>query len=262
MNNIQKIVVKVGTSTLTHDTGMLNLRRVEAMARTLADIKNSGRQVVFVTSGAIGIGLNRLGITVRSGDMDEKQAAAAVGQVELMNLYAEMFGRYGTKVGQLLVTKTAFDAPDSREHTLATLEKLLSLGAVPVINENDTVSTYEIEFGDNDTLSAYVARLIGADLLVLLTDTDGLYDSDPRANDGARLIERVEKITEQTHALAGGAGTTRGTGGMATKIVAAEIAAAGGIDTVIASGENPEILYEILEGKPCGTRFCGGREKA
>ena len=255
--NVRKIVVKVGTSTLTYDSGLVNLRRIELLARTLADIKNSGIEVTLVTSGAISVGMGKLGIYKRPSKTREKQALAAIGQVELMDLYSNFFGEYGVTVSQLLLTKDVIENDERRENALGTLDTLLSYGVVPIINENDTISTYEIEFGDNDTLSAYVATLIKADLLVLLTDIDGLYDGDPKQNFNAKLIDRVEKITEPIRALAGGSGTSRGTGGMSTKLDAAEIAANAGIDTIIANGSQPKILYDIIEGKPTGTFFCG-----
>ncbi|MDR0406024.1 MAG: glutamate 5-kinase [Clostridiales bacterium] len=254
---IKKAVVKVGTSTLTHDTGRMNIRRIELLARTLADIKNSGAEVVLVSSGAISVGTGRLGLDKRPESVREKQAVAAVGQVELMNLYSTVFGQYGVTVAQLLLTKDVLDGGERQKNALATLETLMKFNVVPVVNENDTISTFEIEFGDNDTLSAYVATLVGADLLIILSDIDGLYDRDPRRDANARLIGRVEEITDGVRALAGGIGTARGTGGMATKIAAAEIAARAGISTVIANGENPQILYDIAAGKPRGTFFCG-----
>lgn len=253
--NIKKAVVKVGTSTLTHDSGLMNFRRIERLARTLSDIKNSGTEVIFVSSGAISVGMGKLGLTRRPEKTREKQAVAAVGQVELMDLYSNLFGQYGVTVAQLLLTRDVLDGGERQKNALATIETLLSLSVVPVITENDTISTYEIEFGDNDTLSAYVAKLVKADLLIILTDTEGLYDCDPRQNSKAKLIGRVGKITDEIRSLAGGIGTSRGTGGMTTKIEAAEIATGAGIDTVIACGENPEILYDIIEGKPRGTFF-------
>ncbi len=252
---IKRIVVKVGTSTLTYETGLMNLRRIELLARTLSDIKNSGVEVVFVSSGAISVGTAKLGLASRPKLIREKQAVAAVGQVELMDLYSTLFGEYGVTVAQLLLTKDVLDGGERQTNALATLQTLLGFGVIPVINENDTISTYEIEFGDNDTLSAYVATLVGADLLVLLSDIDGLYDCDPKQNASAKLICRVKEITGGIRALAGGSGTVHGTGGMGTKLDAAELAAKSGISTVIANGENPAVLYDIIEGKPVGTIF-------
>lgn len=256
--SINKIVVKVGTSTLTHETGLMNLRTIELLARTLSDIKNSGIEVIFVSSGAISVGMGKLGLSHRPKETREKQAVAAVGQVELMDLYSTLFGEYGVTVAQLLLTKDVLDNGERQKNALTTLETLMNLKVIPIINENDTISTFEIEFGDNDTLSAHVATLVDADLLIILTDIEGLYDSDPKLNLNARLIERVEKITGKIRALAGGSGTTRGTGGMTTKLDAAEIAAQAGISTVIANGKNPQILYDIIDGKPRGTFFYGG----
>ncbi len=258
--SIKKIVVKVGTSTLTYETGLLNLRRIELLARVLSDIKNSGVEVVLVSSGAISVGVGKLGISKRPQLTKEKQAVAAVGQVELMNLYSTLFGEYSVTVAQLLLTKDVLDGGERQTNAFATLQTLLSLNVIPIINENDTISTDEIEFGDNDTLSAYVATLVEADLLVLLTDIDGLYDSDPRQNKDVRLIECVETITDEIRCIAGGSGTKRGTGGMVTKLDAAEIAAKSGISTVIASGENPAVLYDIIDGKPTGTIFIGRKD--
>ncbi|OQB14701.1 MAG: Glutamate 5-kinase [Firmicutes bacterium ADurb.Bin193] len=259
--DIKKIVVKVGTSTLTHESGLMNLRRIELLSRTIADIKNSGVKVILVSSGAISVGMGKLNFDKRPDKVDEKQALAAIGQVELMDLYSTMFGEYGVSVAQLLLTKDVLDGGERQKNALATLETLLKFGVVPIINENDTISTDEIEFGDNDTLSAYVATLVSADLLIILTDTEGLYNCDPNGNTCARLIGRVEKIDDNLRALAGGSATARGTGGMITKFDAAEIAMKAGISTVIANGENPNILYDIVEGKPRGTFFYGGEKK-
>jgi glutamate 5-kinase len=258
---LKRIVVKVGTSTLTYESGRMNIRRIELLARTLADIKNRGIEVVLVSSGAISVGMGKMNLEKRPEDTRFKQALAAIGQVELMDLYSTFFGEYGVTTAQILLTRDVIDNAERRENALATLETLFGYNVIPIINENDTISTYEIEFGDNDTLSAYVARLIQADLLVLLTDIEGLYDSDPRKNLNAKLIGRVEKITDSIRALAGGSGTARGTGGMATKLDAAEIAAKSGISTIIANGEHPKILYDIVEGKPRGTFFYGGIPK-
>ncbi|MCK9478499.1 MAG: glutamate 5-kinase [Firmicutes bacterium] len=253
--SIKRIVVKVGTSTLTHDTGLMNFKRIERLARALCDIKNSGVQIIFVSSGAISVGMGKLGLLKRPDSTKEKQATASVGQVELMGLYSNIFGQYGSTVAQLLLTKDVLDGAERQKNALATIETLFTLGAVPIINENDTISTYEIEFGDNDVLSAYVAKLVQADLLIILTDTEGLYDSDPKKNANAKLIGAVDEITDEIHALAGGSGTARGTGGMCTKLEAAQIASDAGVNTVISSGENPDILYDIIEGKPRGTFF-------
>lgn len=249
------IVVKVGTSTLTYDGGGINIRRVEKLVKVLSDIKNSGKKIILVSSGAIGVGMGKLGITKRPDCTRDKQALAAIGQCELMNYYSKLFGEYNHNVAQILLTKDAVSDPVRNENAKNTFEKLLSLGIVPIVNENDTVSTEQIEFGDNDTLSATVAALAKASLLIILSDIDGLYDSDPRENENAKLIPVVEKIDDSIIALAGGAGTNRGTGGMITKIHAATASCSAGIDMVIANGSDPDILYEIMEGKPVGTLF-------
>lgn len=258
---IKNLVVKVGTSTITHETGYINLQRIERLARVLSDIKNRGINVVLVSSGAIGVGMGKLGITSRPSETRTKQAMAAVGQVELMNIYSRMFADYGVSVSQVLLTKAVVESEELKTNAQNTFGVLMDLGVVPIVNENDAISTYEIEFGDNDTLSAYVAQLVQADLLVILSDIEGLYDSDPRTDINARLIGRVEKITPEIRAIAGGSGSKVGTGGMHTKLDAVEFAAGYGIDTVIANGASPSILYDIIEGKPRGTFFSAKGDK-
>ena len=250
-----KIVVKVGTSTLAHATGRLNIRRIETLCKVLSDLKNAGHEIILVSSGAIGMGVGKLGLSGRPSDIPGKQAAAAVGQCELMYTYDKLFSEYNHNVAQLLITAPDVENPERKENFHNTLERLLSLNVLPVINENDTVSTEEIVIGDNDTLSAVVSASIGADLLVILSDIDGLYDKNPKDNPDAKLIPVVEKITEDVKALAGGSGSNLGTGGMITKIRAAEIATNAGCDMIIANGAAPEILYDIVEGKSVGTRF-------
>ena len=258
-----RIVVKVGTSTLTHDTGRLNLHNMDRLARTLSDLWGMGHAVILVSSGAIAIGAAKLGMTTRPTELRYKQAAAAVGQCTMMHLYDKFFQEYNRSVSQILLTGEDVDTPARADHLLGTFEALLELGIIPVVNENDSVSAAEIEtgqckvLGDNDTLSAIVARLVGADLLVLLSDIDGLYDSDPHQNPEARLIRRVSAITPELRAMAGGAGTWRGTGGMLTKLTAAETAMAAGVDMVITNGANMEALYDIAAGRHVGTRFVG-----
>lgn len=249
------IVIKVGTSSLTHINGTLNLRRVDKLTRVLADLANSGKNVVLVTSGAIGVGLRKLGIEVRPSDMPTKQAAAAVGQCELMYLYDKMLSEYGRNAAQVLLTRDIIDNEARKNHVIDIFERLFELGAIPIVNENDAVSVEEIEFGDNDTLSAIVAVLAKADLLILLTDIDGLYNADPKKDNNAKIIHIVNEINDEIRSLAGGAGSKNGTGGMITKINAAEIANTNGIPMVIANGMNPEIIYDIIEGKNVGTLF-------
>ncbi|MEG2931525.1 MAG: glutamate 5-kinase [Ruthenibacterium sp.] len=250
-----RIVVKVGTSTLAHRTGCMNIRHVETLCKALADIKNAGHEVVLVSSGAIGMGVGKLPLQGRPSDMATKQAAAAVGQCELMYIYDRQFMQYNHTVAQVLLTGADVEDPSRCHNIEATLQRLLELGTLPVINENDTVATEEIALGDNDTLSAVVASSIHADLLVLLSDIDGLYNMDPRKNKNAVLIREVQSITPDIVARAGGSGTAQGTGGMSTKLIAARIATDAGIPMVIANGERPECLYDILEGKPVGTLF-------
>jgi len=256
-----RIVVKVGTSTLAHKSGRLNIRRVELMCKVLSDIKNAGHQVILVSSGAIGMGAGKLGLPGRPGDMPGKQAAAAVGQCELMYTYDKLFSQYSHVVSQLLLTAEDIHHPGHSSHVKDCLERLLEWNALPIINENDAVAIDEIgihtTIGENDSLSAIVARLVEADLLVLLSDIDGLYTADPRKNPDAVLIPQVDAITEEILALAGGTGSSLGSGGMATKIRAAQIVMDAGIDMVITNGEQPDILYDIVEGKAVGTRFLG-----
>ena len=253
--HVMRIVVKVGTSTLAHATGRMNIRHVEELVKVLSDLKNEGHQIILVSSGAIGMGVGKLNLPGRPGDMPTKQAAAAVGQCELMYTYDRLFTQYNHTVAQILLTGEDVEHPSRRENFENTLERLLQLGALPVINENDTVATAEIKVGDNDTLGAIVARCARADLLVLLSDIDGLFTADPRKDPAARLIPVVEAIGPEIEALAAGAGSDLGTGGMATKVRAAKMVTAAGCDMVIANGARPEVLYDIAEGKSAGTRF-------
>lgn len=257
----KRLVVKVGTSTLLREGGGVNLREMDALARVLSDLKNMGHQVILVSSGAIGVGAGKLGLKERPRELRFKQAAAAAGQCELMHLYDKFFAEYGQTVAQILLTDEDVEHPVRAEHLSGTFEALLELGCIPVVNENDSVSAAEIEtgqrkvLGDNDTLSAIVAGLCRADLLVLLSDIDGLYDADPRKDPKAKLIHRVEAITPEIEALAGGGGTKWGTGGMYTKLTAAKRALEHGIDMVIANSDKLDALYDIVEGKDAGTRF-------
>ena len=250
-----RIVVKIGTSTLAHSTGHLNIRRVEAICKVLSDIINSGHELILVSSGAIGMGVGKLGLRQRPKDMPTKQAAAAVGQCELMYFYDKLFGEYHHTVAQLLITKEDIACEKRHCNFSNTLNRLLELGALPILNENDTIATDEIVIGDNDTLAAIVAESVKADLLVLLSDIDGLYTADPHSDPDAKLIHTVHKIDEEIMALAGVSSTNLGTGGMVTKLRAAEICLNCGCDMVIANGKSPELLYDILEGREVGTRF-------
>ena len=255
MNTPHRIVVKVGTSTLAYPNGRLNLRRIEKLVKVLADLKNSGKEILLVTSAAIGVGAGLLGLKERPHDTGGKQAAAAVGQCELMYTYDKLFSEYGHQTAQVLLTRDVIEDERRRHNAEGTLARLMEFGALPIINENDTVATEELEFGDNDTLSAIVAVLAEAELLVLLTDIDGLYTDNPRVNPEARRIDVVEEITEELTAAAKGAGSPLGTGGMLTKLHAAQIATEAGIPTVVMSGEDPEGLYDLLDGVPVGTLF-------
>ena len=250
-----RIVVKIGTSTLAHATGHLNIRRVEQLCKVLSDIKNAGHEVILVSSGAIGMGVGKLGLRERPRDIPTKQAAAAVGQCELMYFYDKLFGEYHHTVAQLLITKEDIGCESRHANFSNTLNRLLELGALPILNENDTIATDEIVIGDNDTLAAIVAESVKADLLVLLSDIEGLYTADPHTNPDATLIHQVHKIDEEIMALAGVSSTTLGTGGMVTKLRAADICLKCGCDMVIANGQNPELLYDILDGKQVGTKF-------
>ncbi len=256
-----RIVVKVGTSTLTHATGRMDIRHIETLCKVLSDIKNAGHEVVLVSSGAIGMGVGKLNLTERPSDMPTKQAAAAVGQCELMYVYDRLFSSYNHTVAQILLTGE--DLRDDARHRnfTNTLNRLLELGALPVINENDTVSTDEIGVGDNDTLGALVAVSIRADLLIVLSDIDGLYTADPRHDPEAKLISEVREISQEIISGAGGGGTALSTGGMATKLTAAGICMKAGTDMVILNGARPVLLYDILEGNSVGTRFIGRENK-
>ncbi len=244
-----RIVIKIGTSTLTHATGKLNIKRVEELVKVVSDLKNGGQEIILVSSGAIGMGVGKLGLTEKPTDIPTKQAAAAVGQCELMYAYDRLFAEYGHTVAQILLTGADFVAEDRHENFHNTLLRLLELGVLPVINENDTIATEEIKVGDNDTLSALVAVSAKADLLILLSDVKGLYSADPRKNAGATLIQRVHGMPEWVFSVAGEAGSRLGTGGMATKVKAAKLCLEAGGDMVIASGERPSLLYDIVEGK-------------
>lgn len=252
-----RIVIKIGTSTLAYATGQLNIRRVEALCKTMSDIRNAGHELILVSSGAIGMGVGKLGLRSRPQDIPTKQAAAAVGQCELMYIYDKLFSEYHHTVAQLLITADNLTNETRHANFTNTLTRLLELGVVPVINENDTVATEEIVIGDNDTLAARVAQSVGAQMLILLSDIDGLYTADPHTNPTAKLLPVVRRVDEKIRKLAGVSSTTQGTGGMVTKLRAAEICLDCGCEMVIANGNDPAALYDIVEGKPVGTRFVG-----
>ena len=252
-----RIVVKIGTSTLAHATGHLNIRRVQELCQCISDIKNAGHEVIVVSSGAIGMGVGKLGLLKRPTDIPTKQAAAAVGQCELMYTYDKLFGEYNHTVAQLLITGDDIANDNRHENFGNTINRLLELGALPIINENDTVATEEIVIGDNDTLAAIVAKSVGAELLILLSDIDGLYTADPHTCPDAQLIHCVSKLDESVYALAGAPVSGQGTGGMVTKLHAAAICMDCGCDMIIANGSRPLNLYDILDGKKVGTRFSG-----
>ena len=250
-----RIVVKLGTSTLAHATGHLNIRRVEEICKVISDIKNAGDEVIMVSSGAIGMGVGKLSLKSKPTDIPTKQAAAAVGQCELMYTYDKLFSEYNHTVAQLLMTGADLKNDERHQNFSNTLNRLLELGAIPIINENDTVATEEIVIGDNDTLAAIVAESVKADVLVLFSDIDGLYTADPHKCEDAKLISYVDKIDDSIIALAGGKGSALGTGGMVTKIEAAKICMACGCDMIITNGANPTSLYDIVDGKTVGTKF-------
>ncbi len=250
-----KIVIKVGTSTLAHAGGHLNIRRVEELCKVMSDLKNAGHELILVSSGAIGMGVGKLSLKERPADMPTKQAAAAVGQCELMYTYDRLFSEYNHTVAQILITAADVNHGERHENFRNTLNRLLELGVLPIINENDSIATEEIVIGDNDTLAAMVAVSANAELLILLSDIDGLYTADPHKDPNAKLIETVTEIDDEVMALGGGKGSSLGTGGMKTKLVAAQIATEAGCDMVIANGSVPMSLYDLAEGKPVGTRF-------
>ncbi len=252
----KRIVIKVGTSTLTHKTGRLNIRRMERFVKVLADLQNSGKEIVLVSSGAIGLGMSKMGLPERPKDTPMKQACAAVGQCELMYIYDKLFGEYNLNVAQILLTKYIIDTP-RKNNVENTFEKLICHNVIPVVNENDTVAIdeLELELGENDSLAALVAIMSHSDMLVILSDIDGLFDGNPKDNPDAKLIPVVNEITDEIRGLAGGAGSGLGTGGMITKIHAAEIAMNAGIDMAILNGRNPSVLYDLFDGKDVGTIF-------
>lgn len=252
-----RVVIKIGTSTLAHKTGLLNILRVEELCKVMSDLKNAGHEVIMVSSGAIGMGLGKLSLNEKPKDIPTKQAAAAVGQCELMYTYDRLFSKYNHTVAQILITGDDIEHADRKQNFKNTMRRLLELSAIPIINENDSISTNEIEIGDNDTLGAIVATTVEADLLIILSDINGLYTGDPKKDPNAKLLHTVSEITPEIEKMVGGAGSTLGTGGMITKIKAAKIVTPEGIDMVIANGEKPLSLYDIVAGKDVGTRFLG-----
>lgn len=265
MRNIsakKRIVIKLGTSTLAHKTGKLNIRRMTNLVRVISDLHNSGREIIMVSSGAVGLGAGKLGLSEKPKETKIKQAVAAIGQCELMHVYDDMFAKYSVTVAQILLTKTIINDSGHCQNFMNTVDTLVKMGVIPIVNENDTIAIdeLELEIGENDSLSALVADLSGADLLLILSDIDCLYTDDPRTNPDAVPIRYVEKITPEIEAAAGGAGTSFGTGGMSTKINAAKIAANAGIDMVIMNGRDPEKLYDLFEDKEIGTFFKGAEK--
>ena len=264
MEKNKRIVIKVGTSTLTYENGKLNLRRFQQLCRVISDLQNSGNEIILVSSGALGVGVGKLGIKEKPSETPQKQAIAAIGQCELMFMYDKIFGEYDNTVAQILLTRSVIDDELLRINALNTFEALIAMRIIPVVNENDSVATDEIEganFGDNDMLSALVAKLVSADRLIIMTDIDGLLETNPRVDPYARLLKRVPEIDDEIKKMAGGTGSNRGTGGMSTKVAAAEIATQSGIECCVINGSNPEILYELMDGHNPGTIFEAVREQ-
>ena len=262
LKNKKRIVIKIGSSSLTHpETGDLNMRKIEKLVRIISDLRGEGREVVLVSSGAIAAGRQALGFTERPKEIAQKQAFAAVGQARLMMVYQKLFAEYNQTAAQILMTKNTMINKESRFNARNTFDELLKLGTVPIVNENDTVSTYEIQFGDNDRLSALVAALIGADVLMLMSDIDGMYTDDPNKNPDAEMIPLVRELTPELLAMGKDTGSSVGTGGMSAKLVAAQIATGSGSDMVIANAANLDVIYEILNGEEKGTLFVENRDE-
>ncbi len=254
----KRTVVKVGTSTLTYENGKINYRRVESLCKVLSDLQNRGEQIMLVSSGAIGVGMGKTGLVSRPKETKKKQALAAIGQCELMFMYDKLFGEYNHSVAQILLTRYTVETYQKKQNVINTIDELLKMNIIPIINENDTVAIDELEgnnFGDNDMLSAIVSGLVSADRLVILTDIDGLYSSNPRTNPDARKIDVVEEITDEIFSMAAGTGSNRGTGGMITKLLAADYATKLGVEVHVINGSKPENLYDIFDGNGLGTRF-------
>lgn len=259
MSDKRRVVIKVGTSTLTYDTGKINIRRIELLSQVISDLSHSGCEVVLVSSGAVGVGMSKMGFTKRPDTVRGKQAASAVGQSELMSMYGKFFAEYGCQVAQILITKNVLEDETRHTNAVNAFRTLLDWHVVPIVNENDVISTAEIEFGDNDTLSAVVAELIGADTLIILSDIDGLFDKDPGKYKDAKLVPMVTEITDELMATAGDSSSNRGTGGMVTKLIAAKKAMAAGVNMVITNGKNPKVIYDILDGESVGTKFIANK---
>lgn len=262
----KRVVIKVGSSSLIHkETGRLDLRKLEVLVREISDLHNQGKDVVLVTSGAVAVGSAALGLNERPRELKVKQACSAVGQARLMMIYQKLFAEYNQMAAQILMTKNTMVNNLNRMHARNTFEELLTLNTIPVVNENDSISSFELEaldsFGDNDTLSAVIAALIGADLLILLSDIDGLFTDDPNTNPDAKFIDTVEKLDEKLKGMGKGPGSKVGTGGMATKLTAAEIATAAGADMVIANGGDFHVIHKVMEGRNYGTLFVGNQKE-
>ena len=265
LKHAKRIVIKVGTSTLTYETGKINFSRIDRLARIISDLSNQGKEVILVTSGAIGVGVDKLKLHERPKTIREKQAVAAVGQCELMHMYSKFFSEYGHIVAQILLSRDVVSDESCRKNVINTFETLLEKEIVPIVNENDSVSVVELKvgqkdtFSENDTLSAIVSKLVKADLLIILSDIDGFYDSDPRKNPNSKMLSIISEITPEIEQCADGAGTKRGTGGMITKLTAAKIATTAGVDMVLTNGSRPEIIMDIIEGEDIGTLFVGSK---
>lgn len=251
-----RVVIKVGTSTLAYEnTGLLHIRRMKQLCEVLSDIKNAGHEVILVSSGAIGMGMGKLGLDSKPHDLPGKQACAAIGQCELMYTYDSLFSQYNHIVGQILITKADVENDDRKTNFINTMEHLLKRNVLPIVNENDTIATEEIVIGDNDNLGAILAKNIHADLYIILSDIDGLYDDDPHKNENAKLIPVVYELDEKILSFGQGVNSNVGTGGMKTKLEAAKICMDAGLDMIITNGQKPEALYSILDNESIGTRF-------
>ncbi len=261
LKDTKKVVIKIGTSSLMYKEGGINIKRIHKLSEIISDLMNHGLDVILVSSGAIGVGVKMLRLPEKPKTVEGRQAVAAVGQVDLMKLYSMAFSDYGFSVGQILLTKNVLDLEDARKHSVNTFKELLKMRIVPIVNENDTIAVDEIKFGDNDTLSYLVATLNEADLLIILTDIDGFYSNNPNEDPHAVLYHTIEDLSEKIEEVAGGAGSNLGTGGMLTKVHASRLAAAKGTNAVIANGDDPRVIYKILEGRDVGTLFVARRKE-